>query len=111
MTANCADRKLASEIIRACNELGDKIEVLEKVFKVLSASNESKFSNQCSFWRCCKGILLGCADLKAMDACLAYPPISEATIQPAPVTAMMQAKMNARDFKASNVNRIAMSPY
>jgi hypothetical protein len=46
-----------------------------------------------------------------MDAGLAHPPISEATIQPAPVTAMMQAKMNARDFKASNVNRIAMSPY
>jgi len=111
IAASSSDPKSASEIIKICNELVDKIEVLEKVFKVLSASNERKFSNQCSFWRCCKGILLGCADLKAMDACLAYPPISEATIQPAPVTAMMQAKMNARDFKASNVNRIAMSPY
>ena len=53
-------------------------------------------------------ILLGRADLKAWTGGLAHPPISDATIQPAPVTATMQAKMNARDFKTSNVNCIAM---
>ena len=32
--ANCSDPKSASEIIRICEELVDKIEALEKVFVV-----------------------------------------------------------------------------
>ena len=34
IAANCPDPKSASEIIKICDELVDKIEVLEKVFVV-----------------------------------------------------------------------------
>ena len=34
IAANCSDPKSASEIIRICDELADKIEALEKVFVV-----------------------------------------------------------------------------
>ena len=34
IAASCADQKSASEIIRICEELVDKLEALEKVFVV-----------------------------------------------------------------------------
>jgi len=34
IAANCSDPKSASEIIRICEELVDKVEALEKVFVV-----------------------------------------------------------------------------
>jgi len=34
IAANCSDPKSASEVVRICEELVDKIEVLEKVFVV-----------------------------------------------------------------------------
>ena len=34
IASNCSDPKSASEIIEICNEMVDKIEVLEKVFVV-----------------------------------------------------------------------------
>ena len=34
IAANCSDPKSASEIIKICDELVDKIEALEKVFAV-----------------------------------------------------------------------------